>query len=186
MLDIFFIILCIITFAILFLNFFSAYLQNGKNILLKRFINSDNFEFSFEGFKAVNDRLFNRQQIEIIFEDSSNVHVFSGIEDKSIIPIASKILDVEESDIKAGSIHKRLELNEFSKDFKTQAIKDIVILDKNNKEVDYFVSKGVKFDGNKQHISISLKNEKWNNIKSLKFNSTTKIDISLFYYCYGY
>lgn len=93
------------------------------------------------------------------FNDNSKVHIYGGIEDKSIIPLMSLVLKVYEDDIQAGSQH--------------------------NNPVQYFVSKGVKFDGNKQHMTISLDNEKWENIKSIKFESTTEIDISMFYNCYA-
>ena len=57
---------------------------------------------------------------------------------------------------------------------------------KKNKLVEYYISKGVKFEGNKQHITIILKNESWQNIKKINFSSTTNIDATLFYNYYAY
>lgn len=77
-------------------------------------------------------------------------------------------------------------LKEKARDFSTQSIENVKIYDKNNNLVEYYISKGVKFEGNKQHITIILKNESWQNIKKINFSSTTNIDATLFYNYYAY
>lgn len=166
-------------------SMYCKYLMYGGDVFLKEFKNTKIFEYEFKDFKAKKKSLYNRQSLDLIFNDNSKVHIYGGIEDKSIIPLMSVVLKVDEDDIQAGSQHKSIELHQFVKNFEVQSIENIEILDKHNNPVKYFVSKGVKFDGNKQHMTISLDNEKWENIKSIKFESTTEIDISMFYNYYA-
>lgn len=174
--------------VVLFIGFsiFCKYLMQGDNILLKDFKDTKIFEYEFKDFKGKKKSLYNRQSLDLIFNDNSKVHIYGGIEDKSIIPLASRVLNVDEADIRAGSMHKAIELHQFVKNLEVQSIENVEILDKHNKPVQYSVSKGVKFDGNKQHMSISIHDEEWKNIKCIKFESTTEIDVSMFYnyYCY--
>lgn len=167
-------------------SMFCKYLMYGGNVLLKDFKNTKIFEYEFKDFKAKKKSLYNRQSLDLIFNDNSKVHIYGGIEDKSIIPLASIVLNVDETEIRAGSMHKSIELHQFVKNFEVQSIENVEIFDKNNKAVDYYVSKGVKFDGNKQHMSIFIRDEKWENIKYIKFESTTEIDVSMFYNYYAY
>ena len=167
-------------------SLFGSYLMKGGNNLLKTFKNTRNFEYNFNYFKSKNNTLYNRQSLDLTFDDNSNIHMFGGIDDKTIIPLASIVLNVDEDDIRAGSVHKSIEIDQFVKNFTVQTIKNIEIFNKNNEIVEYYVSKGIKFKSNKQYISISLSEEKWKNIKSIRFESTTDIDISMFYTYYAY
>lgn len=160
--------------------------MHGGDVLLKDFKNTKIFEYEFKDFKANKKSLYNRQSLDLIFNDNSKVHIYAGLEDKSIIPLASIVLNVDETDIRAGSMHKSIELHQFVKNFEVHSIENVEIFDKNNKPVEYYVSKGVKFDGNKQHMSIFIRDENWENIKSIKFESTTEIDVSMFYNYYAY
>lgn len=167
-------------------SMYCKYLMYGGDVFLKEFKNTKIFEYEFKNFKAKKKSLYNRQSLDLIFNDNSKVHIYGGIEDKSIIPLASIVLNVDETEIRAGSMHKAIELHQFVKNFEVQAIQNVAIYNHNNKKVEYSVSKGVKFDGNKQHMSISIHDEEWKNIKCIKFESTTEIDVSMFYnyYCY--
>lgn len=186
MLSYFFGIIFFVIFLYISFMLFVNYLQHGGNQFLKKFTNCNYFEYEFKEFKGKSERLFNRQALDLIFDDHSKVLVFSGIEDPTIIPMASLITGVDEDTVRAGSKHQKIELNQFVKEFSTQSIENVKIYDKNNKLVEYYISKGVRFEGNKQHITISLKNEIWNNIKKINFSSTTNIDATLFYNYYAY
>lgn len=173
--------------AMLFIGFllFRNYLMKGGNVFLKDFKNTRVFEYEFKGFKGKKKSLFNRQGLDLVFNDSSKVHIFGGIEDRSIIPLMGTVLNVDDDDIRAGSMHKSIQINEFVKNFEVQAIQNIKIIDKHNNPVGFYVSKGIKFEDNKQYISISLDGEHWSNIKSIHFESTVEIDISLIYYYFN-
>jgi hypothetical protein len=160
------------------------YSRTSGSILIKKFVGTKIFEYQLKAFRDNFSNLYNHQYLDIIFDDNSKVHMFGLIDDKSIIPLVSQFSNIDEDYIRADSMHSRIEMNEFVKNFEVHAIKNIEVIDNNGEPVEYSVIKGVKFDGDKQHISIALRNEKWINIKSVKFESTTDIDVSLFYHYY--
>lgn len=181
---VFLIFIILISLFILF-KFFVLYITHGNQYQLKIFKNSKFFEYDFSNFKFKNYSLYNRQSLYLIFNDSSKIHLFAGIEDKSIIPAISDFCNIDENQVKAGSMHKRIEHNEFVKNFNTQSIFNVLVIDKNDNSVDYSVSKILLYEGGEGMV-INLKNEKWNNIKFIKFESTTEIDATLFHCYYGY
>ncbi len=166
-------------------KYFVYYISKGNKYLLKNFKNCRIFEYDFTNFKFKNQSLYNRQELYLIFNDNSKIHIFGGIEDKSIIPLISDFTNLDENEIKAGSMHEKIDLHQFVKNFETQSIFNVLILDKNDKPVNYYVSKILLFEG-KEAITISLKNEQWKNVKFIKFESTIEIDASLFHSYYGY
>jgi hypothetical protein len=178
--------ICLIALLYIAIVLFTQHAIKGGSVFLKQFKNTKHFNYDFNDLKHRSKSIYNRQNLNVVFDDNSQIHIFGSIEDKTIIPMVSAITNIDENDIKAGSMHKRIELNEFVKNFEVQSIKNIKIYNKNNELVDYYVSKILLRDGNKQAISISLKNEDWSNIKNISFDSTIEIDASLTYSYCGY
>lgn len=176
----------LITVLFIAVVFFSRHLMKGGNVFLKQFKNTKHFNYDFNNLKHRKKSLYNRQQLYLIFEDNSQIHLFGGIEDKSLIPLMSAITNIEEQDIKAGSMHKKIELNQFVKNFEVQSIQNVKIYNKSNELVDHYVSKILLREGNKQAMSITLRNENWSNIKNISFDSTIEIDASLKYSYFAY
>ena len=79
-----------------------------------------------------------------------------------------------------------MQLNQFVKNFEVQSIQNVKIYNKNNELVNHYVSKILLREGNKQAMSITLRNENWSNIKNISFDSTIEIDASLKYSYFAY
>lgn len=127
--------ICLIALLYIAIVLFTQHAIKGGSVFLKQFKNTKHFNYDFNDLKHRSKSIYNRQNLNVVFDDNSQIHMFDN---------------------------------------------------KNNELVDYYVSKILLRDGNKQAISISLKNEDWSNIKNISFDSTIEIDASLTYSYCGY
>ncbi len=86
--------ICLIALLYIAIVLFTQHAIKGGSVFLKQFKNTKHFNYDFNDLKHRSKSIYNRQNLNVVFDDNSQIHMFGSIEDKTIIPRVSAITNI--------------------------------------------------------------------------------------------